>query len=190
MRNLPRVGGREQARSVCRGRAVRQSSGSTALLPGFELRLGYLVPLFAFECRDAELEGFSPGFAGPCIEVGNAIGGITVETAENPDADSTVWIVAVKRAYSQTILDRVSVLIEATRCGLSVHSRGAVKRRLGDRLRGHGPGRSRDRGNTGRRGRPTARRLLDRVETALGAGEHSLSVTVGIREIGIRPAAE
>jgi len=134
------------------------------LLPGFELRLGYLVPLFAFECRDAELEGFSPGFAGPCIEVGNAIGGITVETAENPDADSTVWIVAVKR--------------------------GAAKRRLGDRLRGHGPGRSRDRGNTGRRGRPTARRLLDRVETALGAGEHSLSVTVGIREIGIRPAAE
>ena len=129
---------------------------------GFELHLGYLVPLFAFEWGDAELEGVSPGrggpavgfsvtwgaigrpaigpifgrpeleetleqsvlLAGPCVEIDNAIGEITVETAESPDADSMVRIVAVKRAHSQAALDRVSVLIEPTRCGLAVHSKG------------------------------------------------------------------
>jgi len=129
---------------------------------GFELHLGYLVPLFAFGWGDAELEGVSPGLAGPvvglsvtwgaigrpaigpifgrpkleetveqsvslagpCVEIDNAIGGITVETAESPNADSTVRIVAAKRAHSQAVLDRVSVLIEPTRCGLAVHSEG------------------------------------------------------------------
>ena len=129
---------------------------------GFELHLGYLVPLFTFEWGDAELEGVSPGLAGPvvgfsvtwgaigrpairpvferpeleetidqsvslagpCVEVDNAIGEITVETAGSPDAESTVRIVATKRARSQATLDRVSVLIEPTRCGLAVHSKG------------------------------------------------------------------
>ncbi len=129
---------------------------------GFELHLGYLLPLFSFEWGDAELEGVSRGLAGPavgfsvtwgaigrpvigpvferpeleetidqsvllagpCVEVDNAIGEITVETAESADAESTVRIVATKRARSQATLDRVSVLIEPTRCGLTVHSKG------------------------------------------------------------------
>ncbi len=129
---------------------------------GFELHLGYLVPLLTFEWGDAELAGISPGLAGPvvgfsvtwgaigrpaigpifgrpeleqtveqslllagpCVEIDNAIGGITVETAESPDADSMVGIVAAKRAHSQAILDRISVLIEPTRCGLAVRSKG------------------------------------------------------------------
>ena len=131
---------------------------------GFELHLGYLVPLFAFEWGDAELEGVTPrlaglvvgvsatwgaigrpaigpmfdqpeleetvdqtvSLAGPCVQIDNAIGKITVEMAEStdPNAGSEVRIVAVKRAHSQPILDQVSVLIEPTRCGLAVHSKG------------------------------------------------------------------
>ncbi len=124
---------------------------------GFELHLGYLLPLFTFEWGDAELKAASPGLsgpvvglsvtwgaigalldrprlvetieeavslAGPCVEIDNAIGQITVETAESTDADSEVRIVAVKRARSESILDRVSILIEPTRCGLTVHSKG------------------------------------------------------------------
>lgn len=131
---------------------------------GFELHLGYLLPLFAFEWGDAELVGVAPGLAGPvvglsatwgaigrpaigsildqpdleetieqtvslagpCVEIDNAIGQITVETAESTDADadSEVRIVAVIRAHSQSILDQVSILIEPTRSGLAVHSKG------------------------------------------------------------------
>jgi len=131
---------------------------------GFELHLGYLLPLFTFEWGDAELEGVLPrlagpvvglsatwgaigrpaigpildqleleetieqtvSLAGPCVEIDNAIGQITVETAESADADADaqVRIVAVIRAHSQSLLDQVSILIEPTRSGLAVHSKG------------------------------------------------------------------
>jgi len=131
---------------------------------GFELHLGYLVPLFAFEWGDVKLEGVAPRFAGPvislsatwgaigrpaigpvldrpkveeaidqtvslagpCVRIDNRVGRITVETSEAEQAGSVsqVRIVAVKQAQSQTLLDQVSVLIEPTRCGLSLHSKG------------------------------------------------------------------
>ncbi len=62
----------------------------------------------------------SVSLSGPCVDVNNGIGSISVETTEDPD----VRIVAVKRAHSQTMLDQVSILIEPTRCGLTVHSKG------------------------------------------------------------------
>jgi hypothetical protein len=131
---------------------------------GFELHLGYLMPLFAFEWGDAELEGVAPRFAGPvislsatwgaigrpaigpvldrpkveeaidqtvslagpCVRIDNRVGRITVEMSEAEQAGSVsqVRILAVKQAQSQTLLDQVSVLIEPTRCGLSLHSKG------------------------------------------------------------------
>ena len=129
---------------------------------GFELHLGYLLPLFTFVWGDAELAGASPNLggpvvslsatwgaigrpaigpilgdleveetieqtaslAGPCVEVDGAIGQITVETAESTDAGSQVRIVAVKRAHSQALLDEVAILIEPTRCGLTIHAKG------------------------------------------------------------------
>ena len=129
---------------------------------GFELHLGYLLPLFTFDWGDAELAGASPdlggpvvslsatwgaigrpaigpildepeieetieqtvSLAGPCVEISGAIGKITVETADSTDVGSQVRIVAVKRAHSQVLLDQVSILIEPTRCGLKIHSKG------------------------------------------------------------------
>ncbi len=60
--------------------------------------------------------------AGPCVEIENALGSITVETYGGEG--SSVRIGAVKRAHTQAILDRVSILIEPTRCGLTIRSTG------------------------------------------------------------------
>ena len=125
---------------------------------GFELHLGYLLPIVSFEWGDAELVGASPrlagpvvcisatwgaigrpaigpilerpmleetveqsaSLAGPCVEIDNAVGRVTVDVG----AESGVHIVAVKRAHTQVVLDQVAVLIEPTRCGLRVDSRG------------------------------------------------------------------
>ncbi len=130
---------------------------------GFELHLGYLLPLFTFEWGDEELDGVSPRVGGPvvgfsatwgaigrpaigpmldrpqveetieqavllsgrCIEINNMIGQLTVESSGgDSDADGEVRIVALKRSHSQTIVDQISVLIEPTRCGLTIHSKG------------------------------------------------------------------
>ena len=125
---------------------------------GFELHLGYVLPVASFSWGDAELNGASPQvcgpviglsatwgaigrpvigpllerpeleeaisqsvtLAGPCVEVNNGVGGITIESSEGDQ----VRIVAVKRAHSQTMLDSVKLLIEPTRCGLAIHSDG------------------------------------------------------------------
>ena len=125
---------------------------------GFELHLGYVLPIASFAWGDAELAAGEPqlagpviglsatwgaigrpaigpiferpkveetvdqsvSLAGPCVEVDNGIGSITIDTW---DGDG-VRIVAVKRAQSQTILDGVTLLIEPTRCGVAIHSKG------------------------------------------------------------------
>jgi hypothetical protein len=125
---------------------------------GFELHLGYMLPIAAFTWGDTELEGASPRLsgpviglsatwgaigqpvigpllerpkleetisqsvtlAGPCVEIENGVGGITIEQSQ----DDQVRIVAVKRAHSQTMLDSVTLLIEPTRCGITIHSKG------------------------------------------------------------------
>jgi len=125
---------------------------------GFELHLGYLLPIASFTWGDAELEGASPRLsgpviglsatwgaigrpvigpllerpeleetisqsvtlAGPCVEINNGVGGITIESSEGDQ----VRIVAIKRAHSQAMLDGVKLLIEPTRCGLAIHSDG------------------------------------------------------------------
>jgi len=130
---------------------------------GFELHLGYLLPLFTYEWGDAELDGVSPKLSGPviafsatwgaigrpaigplldrpkveemieqivllpgtCIKIDNAVGRIAVEGSDDAGGgERHVRIVALKRAHSQTIVDQVSVLIEPTQCGVTIHSSG------------------------------------------------------------------